>query len=113
MSRVIERALITGISGSGGSYLAEYIAQHHPGVDLPGFSRRHSTTTSDNLAAIRARVRALPGPPAAGDPTWYRWIAPRLFRFGLERPAREVIEEFLGGPVSPAALLEDMRRMGR
>jgi hypothetical protein len=24
-----------------------------------------------------------------------------------------VIEEFLGGPVSPAALLEDMRRMGR
>jgi len=34
-----------------------------------------------------------------------------LFRFGLERTTREVVEEFLGGPVSPDALLKDMRRM--
>ena len=46
-----------------------------------------------------------------GDSTWYAWVAPRLYRFGLERPTREVIEDFLGGPVSPAALLADMRRM--
>ena len=31
----------------------------------------------------------------------------------LERPAREVVEELLGGPVSPAALLEEMGRMRR
>jgi len=62
------------------------------------------------IAAIRARTRELHGPVSTGDTTWYGWIAPRLFRFGLERPSREVIEEFLGGPVTPAAILADMRR---
>lgn len=52
----IKRALITGISGSGGSYLAEYIVRHHPEVEVHGLSRWHSTTTSDNLRAIRDRV---------------------------------------------------------
>jgi GDP-mannose 4,6-dehydratase len=52
----VRTALITGISGSGGSYLAEHIASHHPNVDLHGFARWHSTTVSDNLAEIRDRV---------------------------------------------------------
>ena len=52
----IHRVLITGIAGSGGSYLAEYIVQHHPGVEVHGISRWHSTTTSDNLGAIRNRI---------------------------------------------------------
>ena len=64
------------------------------------------------IAVIRARTRAVHGPLMTGDSTWYAWVAPRLYRFGLERPTREVVEEFLGGPVSPAALLENMRRMG-
>jgi len=62
--------------------------------------------------AIRARIRAEHGAFTAGDAAWYAWVAPRLYRFGLERPTREVLETFLGGPVSPAALLADMRRMG-
>jgi hypothetical protein len=61
-------------------------------------------------AAIRDRTRELHS-ATTGDSTWYAWIAPRLFRFGLERPTTEVLAEFLGGPVSPAALLEDMQRM--
>lgn len=52
----INRVLITGISGSGGSYLAEYIVNHHPHVEIHGMSRWHSTTTQDNLAAIRDKV---------------------------------------------------------
>jgi GDP-mannose 4,6-dehydratase len=52
----IRSALITGVTGSGGSYLAEHIARQHPGVDLHGVARWHSTTTSDNLAAIRDRL---------------------------------------------------------
>jgi hypothetical protein len=81
-------------------------------IDAPGYMMNYAVGAILS-AAIRARALALHGPSAAGDPTWYRWITPRLFRFGLERPTREVIEEFLGGPVSPAALLEDMRRMGQ
>jgi hypothetical protein len=81
-------------------------------VHLPGYMMNYAAG-SILIAAIRARTRAVHGPFVTGDSTWYSWVAPRLYRFGLERPTREVIEEFLGGPVSPAALLEDMRRMRR
>ncbi len=55
-SKDINRVLITGISGSGGSYLAEYIVNHYPHVEIHGMSRWHSTTTQDNLAGIRHKV---------------------------------------------------------
>jgi hypothetical protein len=79
-------------------------------VDSPGYMMNYAAGAI-LIAALRARTVELHGPFAAGDPSWYGWVAPRLFRFGLARPTREVIEEFLGGPVSPAALLADMRRM--
>jgi hypothetical protein len=64
------------------------------------------------IAAIRDRTRKLHKPFSTGDSGWYGWIASRLFRFGLERPSKEVVEEFLGGPVSPQAILADMERLG-
>lgn len=54
--RTFQRVLITGIAGSGGSYLAEHIVKSQPQVQVHGLSRWHSTTTSDNLAAIRDRI---------------------------------------------------------
>lgn len=54
--REFRRVLITGIAGSGGSYLAEHIVAHHPAVEVHGFARWHSTSL-DHLAAIRDRVR--------------------------------------------------------
>lgn len=54
--RAIKRVLITGIAGSGGSYLAEYIVNNHPGVQVHGISRWHSTADADNLRTIRDRV---------------------------------------------------------
>lgn len=51
----IRSALITGIGGSGGSYLAEYIADNHPEVRVHGFARWHSAT-QDNLQALKGRV---------------------------------------------------------
>lgn len=53
----IKRVLITGITGSGGSYLAEYIDQHHSDVEVHGVGRWHSTSTADNLSNIRSRVK--------------------------------------------------------
>jgi hypothetical protein len=79
-------------------------------IDAPGYMMNYAAGAI-LIAAIRARTRELHGPFTRGDATWYGWIAPRLYRFGLERPTREVIEEFLGGPVSPAAILQDMKRM--
>lgn len=53
--RTIKRVLITGIGGSGGSYLAEYIVENHPEVAVHGIARWHSTTQS-NLASLAGRV---------------------------------------------------------
>ena len=53
----MERALITGISGSGGSYLAEYTLNNRPGVEVHGISRWHSTSTSKNLEEISKQIQ--------------------------------------------------------
>jgi len=50
------KIIITGINGSGGSYLAEYIVENHPEVEVHGIYRWHSTTTTDNLKAIRDKI---------------------------------------------------------
>ncbi len=51
----VRRVLITGIAGSGGSYLAEYVAERHPEVEIHGLVRWRST--NQNLAAIKDKVR--------------------------------------------------------
>jgi len=48
--------LISGILGSGASYLAEYIVKNHPEVEIHGIARWHSTTNQDNLSNIRKKV---------------------------------------------------------
>lgn len=40
--RKFSSALVTGILGSGGSYLADHISRFHPEVDLHGLARWHS-----------------------------------------------------------------------
>jgi GDP-4-dehydro-6-deoxy-D-mannose reductase len=56
MSRTFKRALITGITGSGGSFLAEHVVSTGPEIECHGLSRWHSTTASRNLAAISGRI---------------------------------------------------------
>lgn len=53
----IKSVLITGIAGSGGSYLAEYIAGHHPSVEIHGIARWPSASTPENLWRVKDRVR--------------------------------------------------------
>ena len=52
----IKTVLITGIAGSGGSYLAEYITEHHPHVGIHGIARWHSTSSPKNLARVQDRI---------------------------------------------------------
>ena len=54
--RSFKRILITGIAGSGGSYLAEHIIQNHPNVEVYGISRWRSTASQDNLQLIANQV---------------------------------------------------------
>src|SRR5260221_14075820 len=48
--------LITGIAGSGASYLAEYIVENHPEIQVHGLARWHSTTSHNNLEAIKNKI---------------------------------------------------------
>lgn len=40
----LRRVLLTGVAGSGGSYLAEYILDRHPEVEVHGIARWHSAS---------------------------------------------------------------------
>lgn len=58
--RNFKTALITGIMGSGASYMAEYIADNHPEVKIHGISRWHSTSsTNRNLRYVKDRIEQL------------------------------------------------------
>jgi hypothetical protein len=78
-------------------------------IGSPGYMMNYAAGAILN-ADLRARARALYGPYTEGDPNWYGRISQSLYRYGLERTSKEVIEAFLGRPVSPQALLDDLSR---
>lgn len=52
----VKKILITGISGSGGSYLAEYILNNFNHIKVYGISRWHSTANFKNLDNIINKI---------------------------------------------------------
>ena len=62
------------------------------------------------IADLRATAIAKHGSFATGDRSWYGWIAPRLYRFGREVPARVVVRRFLGRGISIRPILQDLAR---
>jgi GDP-4-dehydro-6-deoxy-D-mannose reductase len=55
----LRNTLITGITGSGGSYLAEYIVTNHPDWKVYGLHRWHSAGTLSNIDHIKDKVTIL------------------------------------------------------
>ena len=79
-------------------------------VDTPGYMVNYglgALITAD----IRDRIQQSLGPFATGNPQWYPWISEHLLRQGMEHETSVELKDFLGRPVSPAALLGDIRRM--
>lgn len=81
-------------------------------VDAPGYLMNYALGAFIT-ADLRARVRELRGASAWYQPDTYGWLSERLYRFGLERTSRQVLEEFLGRPLSPDAMLHDLGRLAR
>lgn len=63
-------------------------------------------------AEMRAATQAAIGPFDADNPQWYAWLSERLLQYGSSRDTRRLMQELLGRPVTPAALLEQVRRCG-
>lgn len=79
-------------------------------IDAPGYMLNYAAGAF-LVADLRAELSRRHGSFAGGDPGWYARVSEQIYRFGLERPSRQVIEDFLGRPIAPEALLDDMRRM--
>ena len=52
----MKRALITGIAGSGGSHLAEFLVENTD-LEVHGISRWHSTTSNSNLKNVKKSIK--------------------------------------------------------
>jgi Zn-dependent M32 family carboxypeptidase len=61
-------------------------------------------------ADIRQRTVQSIGPFHTGNSRWYPWLSANLLRFGNEKDTVDLLQSFLGRPVSPQALLDDISR---
>ncbi|MBV8049783.1 MAG: hypothetical protein JOZ80_01265 [Acidobacteriaceae bacterium] len=81
-------------------------------VQMPGYMVNYglgSVLTAD----IRQHTRTALGAFETGNPQWYSWTSERLLRYGEELDTSTLLKQFLGRPVSPAALLDQIRRVGQ
>lgn len=79
-------------------------------VDAPGYMVNYglgAVVTAD----LRARINEKIGPFNTGNAKWYPWLTENLLRFGAERETADLLRDFLGRPVSPEALVSDIRRI--
>ncbi len=56
-------------------------------------------------AEMRARTAEAIGPFDTGNPRWYAWVSGQLLQYGSERDTRRLLQDLLGRPLSPDALL--------
>jgi hypothetical protein len=81
-------------------------------VDKPGYMVNYglgAVLTAD----MRQHIREALGPFDTGDPRWYAWLGEHLLRYGSERDSRTLLQDFLGRPVSPQALLNQIHRLAQ
>jgi hypothetical protein len=81
-------------------------------IDGPGYLVNYALGAF-LVADLRASVAGRWGAFARADSLMYPHLSEAIYRFGLERPSRQVLEDFLGRPARPDALLVDLARMSR
>jgi hypothetical protein len=79
-------------------------------ADLPGYMVNYGLGAV-LTAEMRNHIVAVLGPFDRGDSRWYGWLSAHLLRYGSERDTRTLMQNFLGRPVSPHALLEQIHRV--
>ena len=79
-------------------------------ADLPGYMVNYGLGAI-LTAEIRQHISQLRGAFDTGDSRWYGWLSEHLLRYGSERDTRTLMQDFLGRPVSPQALLQQIHRL--
>ena len=64
-------------------------------------------------AEIRKATADAIGSFDAGNPKWYAWSTEKMLRYGSERSALTLMTELLGRPLSPEAVVEQLRRISK
>jgi len=76
----------------------------------PGYMVNYGLGSVLTAEMRRATTQAI-GPFDAGNPKWHAWTADKLLRFGSEKTSKQLLDELLGRPLSPAALLTEIKRI--
>jgi hypothetical protein len=79
-------------------------------ADLPGYMVNYGFGAI-LTAEMREHISQALGAFNTGDSRWYEWLCEHLLRYGSERDTRTLMQDFLGRPVSPQALLGQIRRL--
>ena len=79
-------------------------------VDTPGYMMNYGLGAV-LTAEMRQHIREALGPFDTGDPRWYGWLQEHLLQYGSARDSQTLMKDFLGRPVSPQALLDQIHRL--
>src|SRR5579864_7627159 len=79
-------------------------------ADLPGYMVNYGLGAI-LTAEMRQHISEALGAFDTGNPRWHGWVSEHLLRYGSERDTRTLMQDFLGRPVSPQALLEQIHRL--
>src|SRR6516162_6667248 len=79
-------------------------------ADLPGYMVNYGLGAI-LTAEMRQHISEALGAFDTGDSRWYGWLSEHLLAYGSERDTCTLMQNFLGRPVSPRALLEQIRRL--
>ena len=79
-------------------------------VSRPGYMINYGLGSILTAEMRKATSDAI-GPFDAGNPRWHEWTSEKLIRFGSEKSAKQLMNELLGRPLSPDALLTEIHRI--
>ncbi|MEI7743540.1 MAG: hypothetical protein WCK58_07295 [Chloroflexota bacterium] len=81
-------------------------------IESPGYMANYAIAAV-LATALRAAIRSEIGDWTEGNRDWYPWMRAHVYRFGLERPSRDVIHDLLGRSLNANALLGEIARAVR
>jgi hypothetical protein len=79
-------------------------------VSRPGYMVNYGLGAVLTAEMRKATADAI-GSFNAGNPRWYPWSSEKLLHYGSQRSAKQLMDELLGRPLAPDALLADIRRI--